>query len=70
VIGLSHSGWRGTVKKIGKITVEEMNKNFGSNPEDIITVVGPSICVDCYEVGEEVSEEFKKTFPETLIIIF
>ncbi len=63
-IGLTHSGWRGTVKKIGKITVEEMNKNFGSNPKDIIAVVGPSICVDCYEIGEEVAEEFKKAFPK------
>lgn len=62
-IGLTHSGWRGTVKKIGKITVEEMHKNFSSNPEDIIAVVGPSICSECYEIGEEVAEEFKKAFP-------
>jgi YfiH family protein len=62
-IGLSHSGWRGTVKKIGKITVEEMQKNFGSDPKDIIAVVGPSICVDCFEIGDEVAAEFKKAFP-------
>lgn len=62
-IGLTHSGWRGTVKKIGKITIEEMMKNYDSNPEDIIAVVGPSICADCYEIGEEVAEEFKKAFP-------
>ncbi|MHB8129698.1 MAG: peptidoglycan editing factor PgeF [Mobilitalea sp.] len=62
-IGLTHSGWRGTVKKIGKITVEEMQKHFGSNPSDIIAVIGPSICTDCYEVGEEVATEFKDAFP-------
>jgi len=62
-IGLTHSGWRGTVKKIGKITVEEMYKHFGSNPSDIIAVIGPSICTDCYEVGEEVASEFKSAFP-------
>ena len=64
-IGLSHSGWRGTVLKIGKVTVEEMNKNFGSNPADLIAVIGPSICSDCYEISEEVAEEFRKAFPES-----
>jgi uncharacterized protein, YfiH family len=63
-IGLSHSGWRGTVKKIGKITVEEMQKAYGSNPEDIFTVIGPSICKDCYEIGAEVAEEFLMAFPD------
>lgn len=61
-IGLSHSGWRGTVNKIGKITVEYMTKSFGSNPEDIISVIGPSICEDCFEVGEDVAVEFNKAF--------
>ncbi|MDD3173446.1 MAG: peptidoglycan editing factor PgeF [Herbinix sp.] len=61
-IGLTHSGWRGTVMKIGKITVEQMQKSFGSNPRDIIAVVGPSICASCYEIGEEVAAEFKKAF--------
>lgn len=63
-IGLTHSGWRGTVKKIGKLTVEEMQKNFGSDPKDIISVIGPSICANCYEIGEEVALEFKKAFPD------
>lgn len=63
-IGLSHSGWRGTVGKIGHITTKEMGKAFGSRPEDIIAVIGPSICTDCYEVGEEVAAEFKQTFAD------
>lgn len=62
-IGLSHSGWRGTVQKIGKKTVEEMGKAFGSKPEDIHAAIGPSICQDCYEVSEDVIEEFRKAFP-------
>ena len=35
VIGLSHSGWRGTVGKIGKVTVEKMEEEFGCDPADI-----------------------------------
>jgi YfiH family protein len=61
-IGLTHSGWRGTVKKIGIITVRKMQEHFGSNPKDLIAVIGPSICMDCYEVGEEVASEFINAF--------
>lgn len=63
-IGLTHSGWRGTVLKIGKITVEEMQVAFGSNPEDITAVIGPSICGVCFEIGEEVAVEFMSAFPD------
>ena len=62
VIGLSHSGWRGTVGKIGKVTVEAMKREFGSNPEEIYTAVGPSICQDCYEVSEDVIVQFEEQF--------
>ena len=33
-VGLSHAGWRGTVSKIGKVTVEMMREHYGSRPED------------------------------------
>jgi YfiH family protein len=62
-IGLTHSGWRGTVNKIGKITVEKMQEYFDSNPKDILAVIGPSICKDCFEIGEEVAREFINAFP-------
>lgn len=65
-IGLSHSGWRGTVGKIGKVTVEAMGREFGSRPEDILTAIGPSICQECYEVSEDVAEEFRKIYPREL----
>lgn len=61
-IGLSHSGWRGTVGKMGKVTVERMTKEYGSNPKDIIAAVGPSICVDCYEVSSDVADAFMEAF--------
>lgn len=63
-IGLSHSGWRGTVAKIGAVTVERMKEAFGSDPSEIYGAIGPSICQDCYEVSEDVIEQFKTAFPE------
>lgn len=62
IIGLSHSGWKGTVGKIGLKTVEKMQETFGSRPEDIVCAIGPSICKDCYEVSEDVVLEMKRAF--------
>ena len=62
VIALSHSGWRGTVLGMGRVTIGKMKEAFGCNPQDILAAIGPSICKDCYEVSEDVAEEFAKVF--------
>ncbi len=64
VIGLSHSGWKGTVGKIGQKTIEAMRVSFGTCPEDVYAAIGPSICQACYEVSEDVAEQFSVLFPE------
>ena len=63
-IGLSHSGWRGTVNKMGQVTIEAMKREFGSRAADLYCAIGPSICQDCYEISRDVAEEFMKAFPE------
>ena len=63
-IGLSHSGWRGTVGKIGQVTLEKMKQEYGTNAEDVLAAIGPSICQDCYEVSEDVILKFQKNFAE------
>lgn len=64
VIGLSHSGWRGTVGKIGQKTVELMHREYGCDPGDILGAIGPSICGACYEVSEDVIDVFRENFRE------
>ena len=59
---LAHSGWRGTVAKIGEKMTRTFEKMYGSDPKDLIVVIGPSICRKCYEVSEDVIEEFGKIF--------
>jgi len=61
-VASSHSGWRGTVGFIGNRTADQMEEKFGSRREDIICVIGPSICQDCYEVSEDVIDEIKKVY--------
>ena len=57
-VGVAHAGWRGTYDKICKNTIDEMIKNYKSNPEDLICVIGPSIGPCCYEVSKDLVEKF------------
>lgn len=62
-IGLSHSGWRGTVEKMGMITLACMAREFGTKAENVHVAIAPSICQSCYEVSEDVALAFAKAFP-------
>ena len=55
-----HSGWRGTVSKIIGKTVSKMLSIYASQPTDILAFIGPGICVDCFQVGEDVALKFKE----------
>lgn len=65
-VGLSHSGWRGTVGDIAGETVRTMNRQYGTVPADILAAIGPSICQDCYEVSEDVIVQFKEAYETDL----
>lgn len=61
-IALAHSGWRGTVARMGRCVVEKLRESYGTDPADIVAVIGPSICQDCYEVSEDVAQAFSEAF--------
>ena len=58
VIAAVHSGWKGTVLKISRSTIQLMEERFGSLPADLRAVIGPAIGPDSFQVGEEVVEKF------------
>ena len=58
VIAVAHSGWKGTVGKIASATIVKMVE-CGANPLHIKVAMGPCICGDCFEVGDEVVEQFE-----------
>lgn len=63
-IGAVHAGWRGTVARIAVLTLARMYEAFGTRPEDVHCVIGPSIGPDVYEVGDDVYEAFHRAgFP-------
>ncbi|HEX3569282.1 MAG TPA: peptidoglycan editing factor PgeF [Acidobacteriaceae bacterium] len=57
-----HAGWRGTLKRIVERGIGRMRLRYGSTPDDLIAVIGPSIGGCCYSVGEEVKHEFESQF--------
>ena len=59
----------GTVKAMGQETIKAMKEAFGTRPEDLVVCIGPSICKDCFEVGEEVVEEFKEAFASQMAFL-
>lgn len=65
-IGLSHSGWRGTVNHMGKATLQAMKQAYGTNPKEVYAAIGPSICQNCYEVSGDVIDCFRENFPSSL----
>lgn len=62
VIGNIHSGWKGTVQKIGQKGLLKMIKEYDCRVEGIICLIGPCIGKCHFEVGEDVKEIFENTF--------
>ena len=62
IVGLVHAGWKGTLAGIAAVTIQRMVLEYGSQPADILAGIGPSICKDEYEVGDEVVQLTQETF--------
>lgn len=59
-IGVAHAGWRSTLEQVAKKTIEAMQKEFGSAPQDIKAAMGPSIGPCCYYVEPFMLKRFDK----------
>lgn len=53
VIGVAHAGWKGTVAGIGPEMIASL-KEEGVDPSEVLVVIGPSICGNCYVVDDRV----------------
>lgn len=61
-VGLVHAGWRGSLKKVVKATVEAMTERYGSRPADMVAGIGPSVGQCHYAVGPDVVEQTREAF--------
>lgn len=58
-IAAIHAGWRGLFNGIVENTIHKMN-NKG---EQLMAWIGPAICQNCYETGDEVYRAFTEKYP-------
>lgn len=57
-----HSGWKSTVKNISYEALLLMQNRYNSNLRDMQIAIGPSICMNCFEVDKDVYDSFKEKF--------
>lgn len=57
-VGAAHAGWRGTAAGAARAAVEAMQREFGSEPAQLVAAIGPSIGPCCYDVGSELVDAF------------
>ncbi len=63
-IALAHSGWQGTVQRVGAAAVAAMQARYGSDPTELLAVVGPAIGPAAYQVGPNVIARVHQAFGE------
>ena len=67
-IGAVHAGRSGALNRILPMTIEAMEKHYGTTVSDIQIVLGPSIHQCCYSINENIALEVQeKGYEETLI---
>lgn len=62
IIGAAHCGRRGLERGVIGATVDLM-KSKGADPANIVATLGPRICGDCYEVGDEIARPVHQALP-------
>ena len=67
VIGLVHSGWRGTLQEIALEAVRLMEENYGTSRKDAYFAFGIGIGQDNYEVGQEFKQLFIEKFSNDIV---
>lgn len=62
VVAAIHAGWRGTLAGIVARTIERMQREYDSQPEDLHAALGPAISAQHFEVGPEVLAAFRQQY--------
>lgn len=62
VVGVAHSGWKGTFLNISKNMIDIMKTKYKSDISDIKVYIGPSIKSCCYEIDKNLYNKFKEKY--------
>ena len=56
--GVIHAGWKGTLARITEKVSNYFINELNCKSDSLIVVIGPCIEGSCYEIGEDVAEQF------------
>ena len=62
VVGLIHTGWKGTILKLATLVVRAMRQKYHSDPSNILAGIGPAICTKHFEIGPEIAQLVANSF--------
>ncbi len=60
IIAAVHCGWKGTSKRMIQKAIHVMAGHYKCRPSSLLVALGPCIGSECYEVGEDVIQSFKR----------
>ena len=63
-----HAGWRGTAARVAVAALNEMEREFGTHPQNVVAAIGPSIGPCCYAVGSDLVDAFAAAGHERYLI--
>src|SRR5438132_5549959 len=58
VVAGAHAGWRGSLAGVATQTVQALHLAYGTAPDQLEVLIGPGICADCYQVGQDIADQF------------
>ncbi|NLN87641.1 MAG: peptidoglycan editing factor PgeF [Syntrophomonadaceae bacterium] len=62
VVASAHCGWKGTMGRIGRHTIDMMNRQFGTRPESVWAFIGPGIGAPCFEINPDLAARVNAEF--------
>lgn len=62
VVAGAHAGWRGALAGVATKTAQTLQAAYGSWPGQIDVLIGPGICGRCYQVGDDVAQQFSARY--------
>ncbi len=63
VIGISHNGWRGSIKRMVQRMVDKMI-SLGAESREILVAIGPGIGGCCYDINDDRYYQFREEFED------
>ncbi len=61
IVGISHQGWRGSLKKMAQLMVSAVEQ-IGGSRRQLTVALGPAINLCCYSVTEDRYLQFREVF--------